>query len=117
MHRIIPFTLNFWHAAMVVLAGFMVFSCQPSQSSKPRPDYVLVIHGGAGAMERAKMKPEAEQAYRPCHADYTYQMKYGIRASSGGGRSSAHETIGRGLPGPSPRSGCARPMAPRSWPG
>lgn len=63
MHRIIPFTLNFWHAAMVVLAGFMVFSCQPSQSSKPRPDYVLVIHGGAGAMERAKMKPEAEQAY------------------------------------------------------
>ena len=32
---------------------------------------------------------------RPSHADYTYQMKYGIRASSGGGRSSARETIGR----------------------
>lgn len=31
---------------------------------------------------------------RPSHADYTYQMKYGIRASSGGGRSSARETIG-----------------------
>jgi len=30
---------------------------------------------------------------RPSHADYTYQMKYGIRASSGGGRSSARETI------------------------
>ncbi len=31
---------------------------------------------------------------RPSHADYTYQEKYGIRASSGGGRSSARETIG-----------------------
>ncbi|MFW6254109.1 MAG: chorismate synthase [Chitinivibrionales bacterium] len=32
---------------------------------------------------------------RPSHADYTYQMKYGIRAASGGGRSSARESIGR----------------------
>lgn len=32
---------------------------------------------------------------RPSHADYTYLSKYGIKASSGGGRSSARETIGR----------------------
>ncbi|MCJ1452358.1 bifunctional chorismate synthase/riboflavin reductase [NAD(P)H] aro2 [Mycoblastus sanguinarius] len=32
---------------------------------------------------------------RPSHADFTYQEKYGIRASSGGGRSSARETIAR----------------------
>jgi chorismate synthase len=32
---------------------------------------------------------------RPSHADFTYQMKYGIRAASGGGRSSARETVGR----------------------
>ncbi|KAF8821922.1 putative chorismate synthase [Cardiosporidium cionae] len=32
---------------------------------------------------------------RPGHADFTYQMKYGLRASSGGGRSSARETIAR----------------------
>jgi chorismate synthase len=32
---------------------------------------------------------------RPSHADFTYQKKYGIRALSGGGRSSARETIGR----------------------
>jgi len=32
---------------------------------------------------------------RPGHADFTYQIKYGTRASSGGGRSSARETIGR----------------------
>ena len=38
---------------------------------------------------------EMSKIPRPSHADYTYQMKYGIRASSGGGRSSARETIGR----------------------
>ncbi|KAJ3068468.1 hypothetical protein HDU98_008372 [Podochytrium sp. JEL0797] len=32
---------------------------------------------------------------RPSHADYTYLEKYGIKAGSGGGRSSARETIGR----------------------
>eukprot|EP00126_Sphaerothecum_destruens_P004441 Sdes_comp18196_c0_seq1m7729 len=32
---------------------------------------------------------------RPSHGDFTYQAKYGIRASSGGGRASARETIGR----------------------
>ena len=32
---------------------------------------------------------------RPSHADFTYQIKYGIRAASGGGRASARETIGR----------------------
>jgi chorismate synthase len=32
---------------------------------------------------------------RPSHADYSYQAKYGIRTMSGGGRSSARETIGR----------------------
>ena len=32
---------------------------------------------------------------RPSHADYTYQVKYGIRTMSGGGRASARETIGR----------------------
>jgi chorismate synthase len=31
---------------------------------------------------------------RPSHADYTYLTKYGVKASSGGGRSSARETIG-----------------------
>jgi chorismate synthase len=38
---------------------------------------------------------EMSRIPRPSHADFTYQMKYGIRASSGGGRSSARETIGR----------------------
>jgi chorismate synthase len=38
---------------------------------------------------------EMSRIPRPSHADFTYQMKYGVRASSGGGRSSARETIGR----------------------
>ena len=40
-----------------------------------------------------------KQVYRPSHADYTYQMKYGIRDPRGGGRSSARETISRCVAG------------------
>src|SRR5512134_2477466 len=35
------------------------------------------------------------EVYRPSHADYTYEAKYGIRNWQGGGRASARETIGR----------------------
>uniref|UniRef100_A0A6N2LSE5 chorismate synthase n=1 Tax=Salix viminalis TaxID=40686 RepID=A0A6N2LSE5_SALVM len=38
---------------------------------------------------------EMSVAYRPSHADATYDMKYGVRSVQGGGRSSARETIGR----------------------
>lgn len=38
---------------------------------------------------------EMAQKYRPSHADYTYDAKFGLRALSGGGRASARETIGR----------------------
>ncbi len=38
---------------------------------------------------------EMSVAYRPSHADATYDAKYGVRAIAGGGRSSARETIGR----------------------
>ena len=37
--------------------------------------------------------------YRPSHADWTTETKYGIRAVAGGGRASARETIGRGAAG------------------
>lgn len=36
-----------------------------------------------------------EDAYRPSHADYTYDQKYGFRDHRGGGRSSARETAAR----------------------
>lgn len=38
---------------------------------------------------------EVEEKYRPSHADYTYDAKYGIRDWRGGGRTSARETAGR----------------------
>ena len=38
---------------------------------------------------------EMAEKFRPSHADYTYQQKFGIRNPEGGGRSSARETIGR----------------------
>ncbi len=38
---------------------------------------------------------EMQEKYRPSHADYTYQAKFGHRDPRGGGRSSARETIGR----------------------
>lgn len=34
-------------------------------------------------------------AYRPSHADYTYDARFGLRAVAGGGRASARETVGR----------------------
>ena len=40
-----------------------------------------------------------KDVYRPSHADYTYQQKYGIRDHRGGGRSSARETIARVIAG------------------
>ena len=47
--------------------------------------------------ENQKSKDYANLAnlYRPSHADYTYEAKYGLRAVAGGGRASARETIGR----------------------
>lgn len=45
--------------------------------------------------QRPSAYDEMAEKYRPSHADYTYDAKYGIRASSGGGRASARETIGR----------------------
>lgn len=40
-----------------------------------------------------------KDVFRPSHADYTYQQKYGIRDHRGGGRSSARETIARVVAG------------------
>src|SRR5499426_1215048 len=38
---------------------------------------------------------EVQEKYRPSHADYTYEAKYGFRDWRGGGRTSARETAGR----------------------
>src|ERR1700744_773551 len=60
------------------------------------------------AVTNKDARPEAyremETAFRPSHADYTYQAKYGIRNWQGGGGASPSETIGRG--------GAAGPVKP-----
>lgn len=38
---------------------------------------------------------ELRELYRPSHADYTYDARYGLRFVAGGGRASARETVGR----------------------
>ena len=44
---------------------------------------------------RGKDYEHMRTKFRPSHADYTYQAKYGVRNWKGGGRASARETIGR----------------------
>ncbi|HVZ66257.1 MAG TPA: chorismate synthase [Lacunisphaera sp.] len=52
----------------------------------------LVVHSGD---QRPGAYDEMKEKFRPSHADFTYQAKYGHRDHRGGGRSSARETIGR----------------------
>ncbi len=86
---------------------------RPGQSKIVTPrkeaDRVQILSGTFGGktlgtpismwVKNEDMRPEAysEMAtmFRPSHADYTYQAKYGIRNWQGGGRTSARETIGR----------------------
>lgn len=44
---------------------------------------------------RSSSYDEMRHTYRPSHADFCYDAKYGIRAWAGGGRASARETVGR----------------------
>ena len=47
------------------------------------------------ADQRPAAYDEMRDKFRPSHADFTYQAKYGLRDHRGGGRSSARETVGR----------------------
>jgi chorismate synthase len=51
--------------------------------------FAIVIEN---ADQKSKDYSHIENTFRPSHADYTYQVKYGIRDHRGGGRSSARET-------------------------
>ncbi|MEY2506895.1 MAG: chorismate synthase [Verrucomicrobiota bacterium] len=55
------------------------------------PISIMVMNKDARPEAYAEMK----STYRPSHADFTYEAKYGVRNWQGGGRSSARETIGR----------------------
>lgn len=86
---------------------------RPGQSSittaRAEEDRVEILSGVADGLtlgtpismmvrnKDARPQDYAEQrdTFRPSHADFTYEAKYGIRAAGGGGRASARETIGR----------------------
>jgi chorismate synthase len=55
------------------------------------PIALLVENQDARSRDYGEMRTK----YRPSHADFAYDQKYGIKAWSGGGRASARETIGR----------------------
>ena len=55
------------------------------------PILMMVLNEDARARDYEELKTK----YRPSHADFAYDQKYGIRAWSGGGRASARETVGR----------------------
>ena len=55
------------------------------------PISIMVMNKDA----RPEAYSEMKSTYRPSHADFTYEAKYGIRNWQGGGRASARETIGR----------------------
>src|SRR6202163_4577306 len=59
------------------------------------PIGVLIENTDARSRDYEKIKDR----FRPGHADYTYQHKYGLRDYRGGGRSSARETVMRGAAG------------------
>jgi chorismate synthase len=75
-----------------VLSGVMPHPTQPD---------VMVATGTPISMliwnedQRSKDYSEIKDRYRPGHADYTYDAKYGLRDYRGGGRSSARETAAR----------------------
>jgi chorismate synthase len=54
--------------------------------------------------QRSGAYDHLRDVYRPSHADFTYDAKYGTRAVAGGGRASARETIGRVAAGAVARS-------------
>ena len=91
--------------AVRVLSGFM-----PQEDSE-----TLITTGTPVSMmientdQRSKDYSEIARRYRPGHADFTYDAKYGIRDYRGGGRSSARETAARVAAG-----GLARKVIPQA---
>jgi chorismate synthase len=81
----------------------------PLESPRKEPDRVEILSGlfqgrttGAPVTllvvnrdVREEDYESLEEIYRPGHADFTYQAKYGIRDHRGGGRSSGRETVAR----------------------
>jgi chorismate synthase len=74
-----------------VLSGFMLQDDGVTMVSTGTPISMMIENTD----QRSKDYGDIARQYRPGHADYTYDVKYGIRDYRGGGRSSARETAAR----------------------
>jgi chorismate synthase len=77
--------------AVKVLSGVLLKDDGVTMVSTGTPISMLIENTD----QRSKDYGDIAQRYRPGHADYTYDVKYGIRDHRGGGRSSARETAAR----------------------
>ena len=74
-----------------VLSGFVLDEDGITMITTGTPVSMLIEN----VDQRSKDYGEIARQYRPGHADYAYEVKYGIRDHRGGGRSSARETAAR----------------------
>lgn len=77
--------------AVKILSGVFADPQSGAQVTTGTPIALLIENTD----QRSKDYAEIRDAYRPGHADYTYDAKYGLRDYRGGGRSSARETAAR----------------------
>ncbi len=77
--------------AVKILSGVMTDPASGAQVTTGTPIALLI----ANTDQRSKDYSDIQDKYRPGHADFTYEAKYGLRDYRGGGRSSARETATR----------------------
>lgn len=77
--------------AVKILSGVMVDEANGLQVTTGTPIALLIENTD----QRSKDYSDIKDKFRPGHADFTYEAKYGIRDYRGGGRSSARETATR----------------------
>jgi chorismate synthase len=87
-----------------ILSGVMIDEATGGQVTTGTPIGVFIDN----VDQRSKDYSDIKDKYRPGHADYAYEAKYGIRDYRGGGRSSARETAARVIAG-----AIARKVTPR----
>src|SRR3569832_2551820 len=79
------------HDVVKILSGVMAHPETGAQVTTGTPIGLLIEN----ADQRSKDYSDIKDKFRPGHADYTYDVKYGLRDYRGGGRSSARETACR----------------------
>src|SRR5690348_17348688 len=77
--------------AVRILSGVFIDDASGTQVTTGTPIALLIEN----VDQRSRDYSEIKDKYRPGHADYTYDVKYGLRDYRGGGRQSARETAAR----------------------